>query len=110
MLAWKHRHKSRTASKRLSRSVNHHGQVQPERLTDQSVALIVKRTVRAAGFDPAHFSGHSLRAGLATSAAAAGASERAIMVQTGHRSIAVARRYIREGSLFRENAAGEVGL
>jgi integrase len=51
------------------------------------------------------FAGHSLRAGLATSAAASGKSERAIMNQTGHRSVATVRRYIREGSLFRENAA-----
>lgn len=101
---------SRIASGPLFRSVNRHGQVRPERLSGQSVALIVKRTAQAAGFDPMQFSGHSLRAGLATSAAASGVSERAIMAQTGHRSIAVARRYIREGSLFHENAAGEVGL
>jgi integrase len=56
------------------------------------------------------FGGHSLRAGLATAAAAAGVSERAIMNQTGHKSVTVARRYIREGSLFRENAAAGVGL
>jgi len=43
-------------------------------------------------------------------AAIAGAEERAIMAQTGHRSVAVARRYIRDGSLFRGNAAGLVGL
>jgi len=51
-----------------------------------------------------------LRAGLVTSAAAAGASERAIMAQTGHRSVTMVRKYIREGSLFRENAAAVVGL
>ena len=50
------------------------------------------------------------RAGLATSAAAAGVEERAIMQQTGHRSVAVARRSIRDGSLFRGNAAAAVGL
>ncbi len=37
-------------------------------------------------------------------------SRRAIMAQTGHRSLTVARGYIREGSLFRENAAARVGL
>jgi hypothetical protein len=47
---------------------------------------------------------------LATSAAAAGASERAIMNQTSHRSLTMVRRYIREGSLFRENAAATEGL
>jgi hypothetical protein len=50
------------------------------------------------------------RAGLATSAAAAGASERAIMAQTGHKSLPMVRSYIRDGSLFRENAAATVGL
>jgi hypothetical protein len=47
---------------------------------------------------------------LATSAAIAGASERSIMNQTGHRSSAMVRRYIRDGSLFRENAAAKLGL
>jgi integrase len=64
----------------------------------------------AAGLDPSVFAGHSLRAGLATSAAAVGASERAIAEQTGHTSMLVLRRYIRHGSLFTDNAAGAVGL
>jgi integrase len=53
---------------------------------------------------------HSLRAGLATSAAAVGVPERVIAQQTGHKGTAMLRRYIREGSLFRENAASAVGL
>jgi hypothetical protein len=40
----------------------------------------------------------------------AGASERAIMAQTGHKSEAMVRRYIRDGNLFRENSAGKLGL
>ena len=48
---------------------------------------------------------NSLRAGLATSAASAGKSERATMAQTGHRSAAMVRRYIRDADLFSENAA-----
>lgn len=94
----------------LFRSINRHGQMLPGRLTSQSVALVVKRYAEAAGLDPAQYAGHSLRAGLATSAAAAGASERSIMNQTGHRSVTMVRRYIRDGSLFRENAAATVGL
>jgi len=69
------------------------------------VALIVKRAVEKAGLDPDKYAGHSLPAGLATSAAQAGVSQRSIMAQTGHRSVVVARRYIRDGSLFRDNAA-----
>jgi hypothetical protein len=40
----------------------------------------------------------------------AGASERSIMNQTGHRSTTMLRRYIRDASLFRENVSGRVGL
>jgi integrase len=86
------------------REVTRHGRVR-SRLTAQSVALAVKRAAQAAGLDPARFSGHSLRAGLATSAAKAGKSERAIMAQTGHKSEKMVRRYIRDASLFSENAA-----
>ena len=94
----------------LFRPVTRHGHLLRGRLTDQSVALIVKRRARAAGLDPASLAGHSLRSGLATSAAAAGVPERAIMAQTGHRSLTTLRKYIRSGSLFLENAAAKVGL
>ncbi len=47
---------------------------------------------------------------VSSTVSAAGVSERAIMNQTGHKSVAIARRYIREGSLFRENAAATLGL
>jgi site-specific recombinase XerD len=80
------------------------------RLSDKTVALVVKRAAKAAGLDPKMYAGHSLRAGLATSAAAAGASERSIMATTGHRSVQMVRRYIRTGELFRENAAATVGI
>lgn len=94
----------------LFRPVNRHGQVQGSRLTAQTVALIVKRYAAAAGLDPRHFSGHSLRAGHATAAAAAGVSERVISRQTGHRSQAMLRRYIREATVFQENSAASLGL
>lgn len=94
----------------LFRVMNRHGQVLPKRLSGEGVALVLKRWVEALGYDPKTFGAHSLRAGLATSAAAAGKSERAIMQQTGHKSVAMVRRYIREGNLFRENAAEGLGL
>jgi integrase len=74
------------------------------------VALVVKRRAELAGMDPSEVSGHSLRAGLATAAAAAGVQERIIAQTTGHKSMTVLRRYIREGDMFRENAAAAVGL
>jgi site-specific recombinase XerD len=101
---------SQIASGPIFRPVDRHANVRPTRLSGKAVALVVKRYVAAAGFDPEGYAGHSLRAGLATSAAAAGVSERAIMQQTGHKSERMVRKYIREGSLFRDNAAGKVGL
>jgi len=98
------------ASGPIFRPIDRHGNLQRVRLTDQSVALIVKRCARAAGLDWERYAGHSLRAGLATAAAMADVSERSIMAQTGHKSLPVARRYIRDGSLFRRNAAAAVGL
>jgi integrase len=77
---------------------------------DHQLARIVKRRVLAAGLEAAEFSGHSLRSGLATAAAEGGASERSIMDQTRHRSVKQARKYIRRGSLFRDNAAARSGL
>jgi site-specific recombinase XerD len=94
----------------LFRSINRHGQLKPGRLSGLGVARIVKKLVKRAGLDSAKYAGHSLRAGHATSAAIAGASERSIMNQTGHRSVQMVRRYIRDGSLFRENSAGKLGL
>jgi site-specific recombinase XerD len=92
------------------RAVDRHRNVGTGRLSDRSVANIVKSAAERAGLDVASYSGHSLRAGLATAAAKAGKSERAIMRQTGHRSERMVRRYIREASLFDDNAAGGIGL
>jgi integrase len=92
------------------RSLNRHGRIQSGRLSGIDVARVVKKLALRAGLDPAKYAGHSLRAGHATAAAASGASERSIMNQTGHRSVQMVRRYIREGSLFRENSAGKLGL
>ena len=79
-------------------------------LGDHQLARIIKRLAAKAGLDPEVFSGHSLRSGLATSAAGGGASERSIMDQTRHRSLRQVRKYIRRGSLFKDNAAARSGL
>ena len=94
----------------LFRPINRYGKMAASRLSAAAVAEIVKRYAGAVGMDATDFAGHSLRSGLATSAAMAGASERSIMNQTGHRSVNTVRRYIRDGSLFRENAAAVLGL
>ena len=94
----------------LFRAVDRHGLVSSAALHADSVAYLVKRAAGRAGLETMEYAGHSLRAGLATQAAMNGASELAIMKQTGHRSLATVRKYIREGSLFRDNAATKLGL
>jgi site-specific recombinase XerD len=94
----------------IFRTMNKHGHVLDQRLSGKAVAEVVKRSLVAAGKSARQFAGHSLRAGLITQAAMAGVSERAIQNQSGHKSLVVMRRYIRDGSLFRENAAAKVGL
>jgi integrase len=92
------------------RPIDRHHSVAVSRLSDRSVATIVKRAAEAAGLDPARFAGHSLRSGFATAAAQAGATEMQIMRQTGHRSTDVLRRYIKPTTLFDQNPAAQVGL
>jgi integrase len=71
----------------LFRPLKRAARILDNRLLDKAVARLVKRHALAIGLDPQRYAGHSLRASLATSAAAAGASERSIMAQTGHRSL-----------------------
>ena len=89
----------------IFRPINRWGSISGRRLSGRAAAEVVKEYAVAVGLDPTRFAGHSLRAGFATSAAKAGKSERSIMKQTGHRSVQMVRKYIREGSLFTENAA-----
>lgn len=92
------------------RGVNRHGQIQPGRLGDRAVAIVIKRTITAIGMDPTNFAGHSLRSGFATMAALEGSTERDIQKQTGHKNLLVLRRYIHDGQLFQNNAAKKLGL
>ena len=98
------------ASGPIFRRVYADGRIGVHALSDRSVALIVKKTALAAGLDPTRFAGHSLRSGFATQAAISGASERAILKQGNWASERMARRYIRDANLFRDNAAGQLGL
>ena len=88
------------------RPIDRHGRMCGDRLSGEAVSLVVKERLAAAGIDPTGYSGHSLRAGLATSAAQAGVSSWKIRQQTGHASDAMLARYIRDGELFVHNAAG----
>ena len=81
-----------------------------DRLTDQTVALLIKDYLNIAGIDSKNYSGHSLRSGFATSAAEAGAEERSIMTMTGHKSTEMVRRYIKEANLFKNNALNKIKI
>ena len=80
------------------------------RLTDQSVALLIKEYLELSGIDSKNYSGHSLRSGFATSAAESGAEERSIMAMTGHKSTEMVRRYIKEANLFKNNALSKIKI
>jgi len=80
------------------------------RLTDQTVALIIKKYLQLAGIDSKNYSGHSLRSGFATSAAESGVEERSIMAMTGHKSAEMVRRYIKEANLFKNNALNKIKI
>lgn len=88
------------------RPVDRHGKVAAGRLSGDAVSSIIRERVNAAGFDATGYSGHSLRAGLVTSAAQQGISSWKIRQQTGHASDAMMARYVRDGQLFTDNAAG----
>ncbi|SPJ31784.1 unnamed protein product [Candidatus Protochlamydia amoebophila UWE25] len=77
----------------LFRPINRHGQIMDKALTSKSVALIIKRNKHLEN-QKNSFSGHSLRAGFATTAAIFGVPEHLIMKQTGHKSFDTIRRYI----------------
>ena len=62
--------------------------------------------IAKSGLKPEGFSGHSLRSGFVTSAAMAGVATWRIRKQTGHASDVMLARYVRDGEMFAENAAG----
>ena len=92
------------------RAVDRHGNIRQTALDPNSIARIVKCALVRAGYDPRTYAGHSLRAGFATQAARNGATAFDIMRQTGHRSVAIVSRYIREAELFRDSPASKLGL
>ena len=80
------------------------------RLSDQTVALLIKEYIKLSGIDNKNYSGHSLRSGFATSAAESGVEERNIMAMTGHKSTEMVRRYIKEANLFKNNALNKIKI
>jgi integrase len=109
-------HFARLAKGPLFRRVTGNGKdVGPDRLNDQEVARLVKKTALAAGVRGdlskvergQKFAGHSLRAGLASSAEV---DERHVQKQLGHASTEMTRRYQRRRDRFRVNLTKAAGL
>lgn len=92
----------------IFRRVHWRGQIYPERITDRTVANVIKRRALEAQMDPAVFSGHSLRAGLATSAAEQGVPLPKIATKTGHRSLDTLRGYVRDADLLADDFIGDL--
>lgn len=95
---------ARIAEGPVFRPIDRHKNVSMRALTPDAVARVIKARVAATRLNPERHSGHSLRAGLATSAAAAGVPSWKIREQTGHASDAVLAHYIRNGRVLARNA------
>ena len=67
-------------------------------------------TAESAEHMAARYAGHSLRSGLATSAAMGGAAGHQIQKHLRHKRYDTTAGYIRAASLFKDNAAGAAGL
>lgn len=91
------------------RRMDRHGNLY-ERLTDQSVRLIVQKNCQEAGLPASSYGAHSLRSGFCSTAAKAGKSEHQIMRQTRHKQSSSLQRYIKHGTIFEDNAASGIGL
>jgi site-specific recombinase XerD len=78
--------------------------VLPDRLSAQTVAVVVKAYAERLGLDSHAFSGHSLRSGFLTSAAARGASLFKMMDVSRHKSVDTLRGYVRDADAFRDHA------
>ena len=101
---------SNISSGPLFRRFSKGSKLSENRLTDQTVALLIKKYLKLAGIDNKNYSGHSLRSGFATTAAESGAEERSIMAMTGHKSTQMVRRYIKEANLFKNNALNKIKI
>jgi len=101
---------SKINSGSLFRRLSKGSKLLESRLTDQTVALLIKKYLKLAGIDSKNYSGHSLRSGFATSAAESGVEERIIMTMTGHKSTQMVRKYIRDANLFKNNALNKIKI
>lgn len=95
----------------LWRMVDAWGYVRDGRMAATTVGVIVKRHCDRTGFDPSRFSAHSLRSGLATSAASGGAQVLRLADHGRWRSLATIRGYVRAGAALDDgNPVRRTGL
>ncbi|OXB94640.1 hypothetical protein B9L23_07135 [Parageobacillus galactosidasius] len=88
----------------IFRTIDRHGNIK-DRTKDKTVARVVKKYAELAGLNPNDYAGHSLRSGLATSAAQEGMNDTSIMKQTGHKTRSMVDRYVQEGNRYKNNAS-----
>jgi site-specific recombinase XerD len=89
----------------IFRRVTKGNKLTEDRLTDQSVAHVIKKLAGRAGLLASQYSGHSLRSGFLTSAAARRASIFKMAAQSRHKSLDVLSGYVRAQELFEDHAA-----
>jgi len=88
----------------LFRRVAKGNKLSADRLTDQSVARIIKKLAARAGLIASQYAGHSLRSGFLTSAAQQRASLFKMQAQSRHKSLDVLSGYVRAQALFDDHA------
>ncbi|MBD8546764.1 site-specific integrase [Sphingomonas sp. CFBP 8760] len=87
------------------RRLTPHGRLTAHGISPQTVALVVKARAAAAGYDPALFAGHSLRAGFLTEAGRQGANLFKMKEHSRHKSLEMLSEYVRDQEAFRNHAA-----
>ena len=89
-------------------AIRRDGRITGAGLSDKAVVRLVKGAALRAGCDPDGFSGHSLRAGLITAAAEAGAELPGVMRQARHVAPATTMRYYRPSDLWKNNVTAGI--
>lgn len=92
----------------IFRPVDRHSHIQADRLRADAISTVLRNRLTGARINPKGYSGHSLRAGLATSAIKAGVPSYKVRAQTGHASDLMLARYVRDVRLFDGNASGQL--
>jgi site-specific recombinase XerD len=94
----------------LLRRVNKAGAISDEGITGSALGRMVERRLTQAGYDPAHYGTHSLRAGFVTQSRRNGADHRSVRRQTGQKTDAMVEVYDRDWNPLNDNAVFDLGL